>query len=327
MVVALLAGTGSSGVDSNGVVTPGPAELSESESTVPGGVIVFDTNRSGNFEVYSMEADGSEVRALTSDPGWDSWWPRVAPDRRHILFYRTPAGVHDRDYSKTRLWVMNADGSGPVLLRPPGQDGWDFQGHAEWSPDGSELVMFGGSRQQPQIHVTTATGRHLRQVTERKGVSLDPSWSPDGRSIVFVGCPRAVCGPRDYEVYTVDAVSVQAGEAQRVTDDDLRDQDPYFSPDGHSLAWLTQTSTSGTPVGTWNIRVADPDGSGLRRLTNDDGKVNSKPEWSRDGSLIYFHRMDFPRSMRFSVWVIRPDGTGRHEVTSGQPGVNEFPST
>jgi TolB protein len=212
------------------------------------------------------------------------------------------------------------------LLRAAGKDGWDLQGHAEWSPDGKQLVMFGGRRSNPQIHITTAVGARVRQVTKRGGVSLDPSWSGDGRTIAFVGCPQAVCFPSGYEIYTVDAARVDATDATRVTTDTLQDQDPYFARDGSAIAWLTKTSATGTPVGAWNIRVANPDGSAARRLTNDDGKVNSKPEWSLDGTLIYFHRMDYPKSTRFSVWSIRPDGSGLREITVGQPGVNEFPS-
>src|SRR5918911_3891865 len=112
--------------------------------TLKTGVIVFNSNRTGNDEIYVMNADGSGVRALTDDERYDSWWPRVSPDRGRILFYRSPRGVHDNDYTKQSLWVMNADGSNRRQLRAAGTDGWKIQGHAEWSPDGSRLAMFGG---------------------------------------------------------------------------------------------------------------------------------------------------------------------------------------
>ena len=108
------------------------------------GLIVFNSNRSGNHEICVMNPDGSAVRSLTHDARYDSWWPRVSPDRRHVLFYRNLKSKRKEDYSQTALWVMAADGSGVTELRPVGMDGWGSQGHAEWSPDGKQLVMFGG---------------------------------------------------------------------------------------------------------------------------------------------------------------------------------------
>lgn len=303
-----------------------PTALPPSSSTAAAGTLFYDSDRTGNYEVYVAATPGGEPRRLTDNPAWDSWWPRLSPDRKHVVFYRSPKGVHDTDFNQTHLWMMNADGSQPIELRPPGLDGWVQQGHAEWSPDSSSLVMFGGSKTNPQIFVTDATGQRPRQVTERGGTNIDPSFSPDGRSIAFIGCPASICRPEDYEVYVTDAAG-GPGEARRLTEDSLRDHDPYYSPDGTRLAWLTQTSASGRhPGGSWNIRLAGVDGSGLRRVTDDD-HINSKPEWSRDGQTIYFHRLEIPRLTGFSIFAVKPDGSDLREVTTGQPGVNEFPST
>ncbi|HET8568513.1 MAG TPA: hypothetical protein VFM93_05945, partial [Candidatus Limnocylindria bacterium] len=249
--------------------------------------LAFDSDRTGNFEIFVARVDGSQLRQLTADAAYDSWWARIAPDRRRILFYRTPKGTHDRDYTKTSLWMMNADGTDQRHLLPAGGNGWDMHGHAEWSPEGDRLVMFGGQRMNPQIFVTDLRGGSPRAITARGGQNLDPSWSPDGERIVFVGCPAAICFERDYEVYVVPAAG---GEAARLTENGLRDHDPYYSPDGRSIAWLQQTDTAG-PVGVWNIRLMLSDGSQQRAVTN-DRHINSKPEWSRDGAAIFFHRFE-----------------------------------
>jgi len=300
--------------------TPAPVRLPLVRTSPGEDLIVFDSDRSGNYEIYAMHTDGSDARALTHDQRYDSWWGRRSPAGDRILFYRTPRGIHDRDYSKTGLWIMNLDGSSPVELRPAGSDGWKVQGHAEWSPDGQQLVMFGGGA-STQIYITSTTGQSPRQLTNRAGTNVDPSWSPDGTSIVFVGCPTAICFPQNYEVYTIAVAG--AADVRRLTKDSIRDHDPYYAPDDSALAWLSQT-TSGL-IGVWNIRIAAADGSGVRNLTNDNN-VNSKPQWSRDSSLIYFHRLERGHS-NFSIFAIRPDGNGLHEITVGQPGNNEYPST
>lgn len=293
---------------------------SDPAGAVPVGHLAFDSDRSGNFEIYLMDADGGAVQALTDDAAFDSWWPRISPDRTTILFYRTPAGSHDKDFAATSLWSIAADGSGLTELRPAGLDGWVQQGHAEWSPDGQSLVMFGGNRTSPQIFVTDRQGQNPRQVTDRPGANLDPVFSPDGSTIAFVGCPGSICMFNDYEIYTIP---VAGGEATRLTDDGARDHDPYYSPDGTKLAWLTQVS-GGLP-GVWDVLVADANGANPRRLAGDDG-VTSRPQWSADGQRIIVHRIP-PGGNRFGIFEFQVDGSGERDLTADQPSNNEYPST
>lgn len=306
-----------------------PTVLPASAVTVPATTIVFDSDATGTFELYALDADG-DVRQLTDDPGTDAWWPRVSPDRRTILFYRTPAGTHDLDFTATALWATDAEGTDEVLLRPAGLDGWVQQGHAEWSPDGGSLVMFGGKRTNPQIHVTDALGQSPRQVTDDGGTNIDPSFHPDGRTLVYVGCPSSICSFGDYEIY---AVPVDGGARVRLTRDSLRDHDPYVSPDGSTLAWLTQVEGGVTdPVGVWDIRVADvvgPEVSGLtdvRRLIGDD-EVTSRPEWTKDGSRLLFHRLEEGTTDGFELWSSTPDGADLRRLAPELPGSEEYPST
>jgi Tol biopolymer transport system component len=299
------------------------ATLPATDGLVAASRLLFDSNRTGNYEIFSMSNAGSDVVQLTKDPAYDSWWPRLSPDRQRVIFYRTPAGSYDKHYDQTSLWMMNARGDGVTELLPSGAYGWILQGHAEWSPDGLELAMFGGSRLSPQIFITDRLGRHPRQITDRGGSNLDPSWSPDGRTIAFTGCPNRVCFPGNQEIYEVAA---SGGGPVRITHDDIRDQDPYYSPDGSWIAWLSQTSSAGI-AGTWNIRIARPDGTLVHRVT-DDNNINSRPQWSANGKLIYFHRLVYSApDPHFGIWVIHPDGSGLRELTAGQRRAATYPST
>lgn len=278
--------------------------LTTSTSTVtalPADRIVFDSNRTGNYEVFTMLADGSSPVRLTNDPTYDSWWPKISPDRTKILFYRTPKGTHDRDYSKTSLWQMNADGTALRQLLANGSYGWTFQGHAEWSPDGTQLVMLGGSAPGTQIYITNADGTSPRLVKKRGGSNVDPSWSPDGKSLLFIGCPVATCTKELYEVFRINTDGT--GE-QRLTNDLVPDYDPYYSPDGSTIAWLRDTGG----LTKWGVFRMNPDGSGQRPVI-DDGGINSKPAWSADSQTIFFHRAA-PGHLSYSIWTIHPDGSG-----------------
>jgi Tol biopolymer transport system component len=302
---------------------------------IPAGSLVFDSNRTGNYEIWTMNANGDDERHLTDDRAYDSWWAQLSPNRRTILFYRTPRGTHDRDYSKTSLWAMAANGADQVELRPAGLDGWVYQGHAEWSPDGRRLVMFGGSRLNPQIWITNDLGGNPTEVTHRGGSNIDPSWAPDGRTMAFVGCPSSVCLPRDQEIYVIPDTG---GAATRITYDSLQDDDPAFSHDGRELAWLTKVGGGSLGVGTWNIRLLPVKTTGgtisvVRGVhptflvkANGDA-IDSKPAWSLNDKTIYFHRAVGGLKSGFQIWAINVNGSDLRELTKGEPGSNEYPGT
>jgi Tol biopolymer transport system component len=291
-----------------------------STALLPSTSLVFDSNRTGNYEIFSMGEDGSAQHELTRASAYDSWWPRVSPDRSQILFYRTPAGVHDRDFTKTSLWVMNADGSNLHRILAPKPYGWGEEGHAVWSPDGTKIVLFAGPTSKPQIWEVNTDGSSPVQVTARKSLSIDPSFDPSGR-ILFISCPSSLCSSAGYEVYRMNG----DGSGQtRLTTDMARDQDPFSSPDGTRIAWLR----SPTLMGTWAIYIMRSDGSNPHGVVSNLA-VNSKPAWSADGSWIFFHRESIGQTS-FGVWKVHPDGTGLQEIAGGpsigpSPYANEYP--
>jgi Tol biopolymer transport system component len=307
---------------STSATPPAPSNL----VTLGSNKLVFDSNRNGNHEIFIMNVDGSEVKRLTFDRKYENWWPRISPDRSKILFYRAPKHKSE-SYPDASLWVMNADGSKLTLLRAKHADGWTMQGHGEWSPDGSKIAMFGSAGASLQIFVTDAQGKNPVQFTNRKGVNTDVSWSPDGSKLLFNGCPGDPCKPVDYEIYLMAAKPLAV--PIRLTNNAVADYDPYFSPDGKTIAWLVNVDPNalpipGTALGRWAIYKANADGSDARALI-DDGQINSKPAWSLDGKTIFFHRM-MPPDYRFRVFRISVDGTKLTELTVGDRATSEFPS-
>lgn len=313
---------------------PAPAPALGAGPVLGSDRLVFDSTRvSSNQEIFVMKTDGSEVQRLTQDTAYVNWWPRISPDRRKILFHRAPAGFHEK-YDRASLWAMNTDGTALTQLRAQGEDGWAMQGHAEWSPDGTRIALFGSATVNGspslEIYVTDVNGKNPVQFTARGGVNTDVAWSPNSQQLLFNGCPvPSPCVAANYEIYIMNA---QVGATPvRLTTDALADYDPYFSPDGTRIAWLVNVDptanlhpTLGIPYGRWAIRIATIGQTPTYLI--DDGNVNSKPSWSLDGQHIYFHRGVTP-DFRFRLFRINTSGAPNlTELNPGSLGSSEYPA-
>jgi Tol biopolymer transport system component len=139
----------------------------ESPRWSPDGRIVFASNRTSVglatpvFSIYAMNADGTDVRKLTSTPSSyeDERTPDWSPDGRRIVF------TSDRDLpiGNLEIYTMNADGTGRRrLTRYIGHDDWPT-----WSPDGQRIVFSRGPDLSIQeLHVMRADGSAVRRLTK-----------------------------------------------------------------------------------------------------------------------------------------------------------------
>src|SRR5215213_7476480 len=75
-------------------------------ASTPGPVIAFTSYRDGNAEIYSMNADGSNLRNLTNNQASDTE-PEISPDGTKIAFVST----RDGGILNPEIYVMNSDGS------------------------------------------------------------------------------------------------------------------------------------------------------------------------------------------------------------------------
>ena len=205
----------------------------------------FCSDRTGNYEVFLLEA-GVETQ-LTNDSAFDTWWPRLSPDGTRLLFYRTTIadrpmiGGWDNNYDHAALWGMDFSSGTPEELIAKDANGWNTQGVVEWSPDGQSLVMAAQSipdGNRWHLFVTEPDGANPIRITTRTSLYLDPSWSPDGTQLTCCAFPDGYTGVdlASLEIYKLDAGGFNE---VRLTNDGLRDHDPYWAPDGTRIAFET----------------------------------------------------------------------------------------
>lgn len=186
--------------------------------------IAFHANWDGNWDLYMMKDDGSDVTRLTDNPDID-WWPSWSPDGKKLAF------MSDRDNGYFDIYVLNlVNGAIENLTDSPGvEDIWPT-----WSPDGSLIAFVSDVTGFYQLFVIGANcapscQSSLRQVTPPAlAHDLDPAWSPDGRWLAF-SSTRDPSEPNlglqwDFEIFIIH---VDGGGLTQLTDNDYVDD---FTP-------------------------------------------------------------------------------------------------
>jgi dipeptidyl aminopeptidase/acylaminoacyl peptidase len=202
------------------------ATESDAGSCVPGGDAMCPT------DIYVMNADGTNVSQLTTDPPGE-YQPSWSPDGTEIAFVRQ---VNPPDGGPTGIFVMNAEGS-DVRNIASTTNGSDFA--PSWSPDSSE-VMYGSIRSEDWgIFVANADGTGERPIYNDKGPYVDdPVWSPDGTMVAFVGDPGITGSGGDSVLYVMGA------DGTGITK--LADT-PHYGVDG-GIAWQPLPSMMQSPT-------------------------------------------------------------------------------
>ena len=239
-----------------------PQETNFQPSWSPDGRhIAFTSDQDGNFEIYVMEADGTNPQRLTNNPSND-FQPSWSPDGRHIAF------MSDRD-ENFEIYVMEADGTNPQRLTNNPSN--DFE--PSWSPDGRHIAFTSDRDENFEIYVMEADGTNPQRLTNNPADDFRPSWSPDGRHIAFMS-------DRDenFEIYVMEA---DGTNPQRLTNNPSNDFGPSWSPDGRHIAFTSDRDEN------FEIYVMEADGTNPQRLTNNPAD-DFGPSWSPDGRHIAF---------------------------------------
>lgn len=260
-------------------------------------------------EIYTMAADGTDQRRLTSNQRseWDLAW---SPDGRKIAcssdgqicaigvttgetsVLTSPSG-YDRDgdpqwspdgsrIAFTRIirkdentingseaWVIKADGTGQVKL---GGDAFTGGKYPRWSPDGAMIAFHGSVGNSFGLDLVNADGSGHRRLDEGSGYPEGgPSWSPDGSCIVFASKRTLpeIIAPLSERLSRMGALSELLVRMRIVS--------------GFSEIWAVNRDGSGA-----HCLVSYVDSIGDKRSFGPEQLSNILPQWSPNGSRICF---------------------------------------
>jgi len=155
------------------------------------------------------------------------------------------------------------------------------------------------NRPVKEIYLADYDGANVGRVTANRGLNTNPAWSSDGRSIAYTSW---LSGFPD-----VSISHIFEGRLSNPMSGNSREQNflPAFSPDGRMIAFNSSRDANN------DIYVANVDGSGLRRLTNNPA-IDTSPTWSPNSQQIAFTS---DRTGTPQIYVIGVDGTGLRRLT------------
>ena len=304
-----------------------------------GGDILFAGGDFPNIAIQTMRTDGSGRRIVAPNAGGFDYDPVWSPDGKRIAFV---TGIRGQG---PRIHLMNVDGSERRRLTTLSL----AEERPAWSPDGTQIAFQAAGEQNgvrdANIYVTTVSTGETRRITNHRRPFLDetPSWFPDGQRLAIqsdrdgtwstyvIGLDGAVktrlTRPANYynpkwspdgstlafestrdgnsAIYTVRA---DGAGLFKVTDGTSTSAQPNWSPDGKRLVFASE---GGTAAGLFIVNV---DGSNLQRLTTTTGGEYGA-SFSPDGKWIAFQGRPDNARVNERVYVVRPDGTGRKQLT------------
>jgi serine/threonine protein kinase/dipeptidyl aminopeptidase/acylaminoacyl peptidase len=314
--------------------------------------IAFRSERDGGG-IFVMGRTGESVRRL-ADRGYNPSW---SPDGTQVIVatqnvVTDPVGVADSE-----MWSIAVATGQRVRIGDThgGQPQWSPGGHriAYWTNRAAGRT--GGQR---DIWTIPAAGGEGVSVTNDAAADWNPVWSPDGTYLYFVsnrggsvnvwrtpidersgrvlGDPEAISTPSPFTAHLSFAKDgkrlayssiVEKWNVQRVGFDPASERsegEPTWVTRGSALWWRPAPSPGGEWVtlysggGQEDIHIVRPDGTGLRRLTNDRA-ADRRPSWSPDGK-----RLAFPsnRTGEFQIWVVNADGSDLRAVTDARESLS-----
>jgi Tol biopolymer transport system component/actin-like ATPase involved in cell morphogenesis len=299
VIVAVIAFVATRGSTKPSVAATASTSSSTSQSSVPTGptlpnsTIVFASNRSGDFEIYSLDTatPGATAQQLNHDPGFDGV-PSVSPHRDFVAFEHSDDPMNAT--GPRSLHLVRADGSDERVLDP------DIAADARssWSPDGTKIVYPDNVASGADLVIAdVATGSVKPLVTDPE-IESDPAWSHDGREISY-----SKHGAAGQQVFVVAA---DGSTPPQLLVDDGGSADSDWSHSGTQIVYDGQRTVRP------RLRIANADGSNIHDLFSSNA-ADVDPFWSLDDSQVVFSSSQDGHDQ---LYLINADGTNERRLTN-----------
>ncbi len=253
------------------------------------GTSVFSSGTKTDFDIWTLDLSTKSLKQLTTGTDYNSF-PRWSPDGSRIAYISMGS-----DYIAS-LYVMDGNGRNKKRLT----NNIHCQ-TPDWHPDGNKILFVANSSQGGEefdICLYDLEKNSYETLFQRPGVEEQPSFSPDGKKIIFSSTNENSNLPfshRDTEIWERD---LRTGEERIICSHPAQDHAPVYSPDGKHIAFISHRN--------------DRDKEKLiAEIKNIHSSINPKDIKTVDAAIVALQNLD----MDSEVCVVNVDGTNLRQLT------------
>ncbi len=332
------------------------AKIEQFQYSPDGRQIAYVSAKHGSFDIWVMNADGSNARAITNSFPEAEAEPAWSPDGQWIAYVTRHCGTG----CWTEIYMTKPDGSTEPINLSYGLGGPGPQ----WTRDGKSIVFvrYYGDNGFSQIEALPAdiplSRPHVKVLTDWPSNAGEPQVSPNGKWLALTsarsetpngprvngiwvmpitgGTPRLVVKSADTPQWSPDSAriafissdtewrnvgvaDVASGRHQMLTNDTWDNGNPKWSPDGRSIAFVANKQ--------WNFYLmkVPAEGGAAQQLTDRAGvngglegqNVRGTFHWTPDGKSIAYTFMN--HGLTSDIWVIPSEGGTPKQLTNNMP--------
>ena len=239
-------------------------------------------NDASEERVWMVATSGGDTIPLTAE-GACAFHPRWSPNRKFLAYLREPGACGSETYAGGQVWLLNRAGGEPEQVTHTAQNVDDFA----WSPSSDRLALV--LRDLSPEEVEAAAGE--------KNNAARREAKPRPRVIDRLHFKEDEIGYLDHRRTHLYVFTLDSRNLTQITSGDYDDLEPVWSPDGRSLAFVSNRSEnpdSNFNTNVWVVAADNGDrGKNLLRVAPDAG-TDDFPAWSPDGKWIIFASQIMP---------------------------------